>query len=144
MRIKLLTFALLVVLLGSPAPIGAQSRIRSWELDRMPLFAPPLKITLIQFRTSFMRIGWGSVELQVENTAGGEFATFFPQKLSFVGSDNNQVDILAIQSGEHYWPAVERRVAPAARIKEYYALNGKVHLPARAYYGDKLLVVITE
>lgn len=143
--IKLLTPSILVLLVTLVASASDQPtiRVRTSDLSRTALTAGPLKITLAQFRGSFLKIGGGSVEAQVENTAT-EFITFSPQKLSFVGSDNSQADVLAIQSGEHYWPAVERRIAPGARIKEFYALNGKVRLPARLYYDEKLLAVISD
>jgi hypothetical protein len=119
-------------------------RVRTSELERTPLAAGPLKITLTQFRGSFLKVGNGSVEAQVENTSTG-FSTFSPQRLSFVGSDNKQTDVLAIgQSGDRYWPAMDRRIAPGAHIKEFYALNGKVHLPARIYYDEKLLAEIVD
>lgn len=143
--IKPLTPSILVLFVALVASAADQPaiRVRTAELDRTPLTAGPLKITLTHFRGSFLKIGGGSVEAQVENTSTG-FATFSPQKLSFVGSDNNQADALAIQSGDNYWPAVDRRIAPGARIKEFYALNSKVRLPARLYYDEKLLAVITD
>src|SRR5215813_14683557 len=82
-------------------------RVRTSQLDRTPFTAGPLKITLSQFRASFLKIGGASVEVQVVNTAD-TFTTFSPQKLSFLGSDNNQADVLAIQSGDHYWRAEDR------------------------------------
>ena len=42
------------------------ARIRVSELDRTPLTAGALKITLTQFRGSFLKFGNGSVEAQVE------------------------------------------------------------------------------
>ncbi|HKA19308.1 MAG TPA: hypothetical protein VKN18_13545 [Blastocatellia bacterium] len=118
-------------------------RVRTSQLDRTPFTAGPLKITLSQFRASFLKIGGASVEVQVVNTAD-TFTSFSPQKLSFLGNDNNQVDVLAIQSGDHYWRAEDRRIAPGARTKEFYALNGKLQLPARLYYDEKLLAEIVE
>lgn len=142
MRSSLFT---LVVALLIPICVAADDqpvRIRTSELERTSLTAGPLKITLTQFRGSFLKIGYGSVEAQVENTSTG-FTTFSPQRLSFVGSDNKQADVLAIGTGDRHWPAVDRRIAPGAHIKEIYTLNGKVRLPARFYYDDKLLAVIT-
>jgi len=118
-------------------------RVRTSQLDRTPFTAGSLKITLSQFRASFLKIGGASVEVQVVNTAD-TFTSFSPQKLSFLGNDNNQVDVLAIQSGDHYWRAEDRRIAPGARTKEFYALNGKLQLPARLYYDEKLLAEIVE
>ena len=118
-------------------------RVRTAQLDRTPFTAGPLKITLTQFRASYLKIGGTSVEVQVMNTAS-TFTSFSPQKLSFLGNDNNQADVLAIQSGDHYWRAEDRRIAPGARTKEFYALNGKLQLPARLYYDEKLLAEIVE
>ncbi|HXG92154.1 MAG TPA: hypothetical protein VNN73_07250 [Blastocatellia bacterium] len=144
--VKLLTTGALILIVAFTASAAYQQppiRVRASELDRMPLIVGSLKITLTQFRGSFLKVGSGSVEAQVENTATG-FATFSPQKLSFVGSDNTQADVLAIQSGDQYWPAADRSIAPGARIKEFYALTDKVHLPARLYYDEKLIAVIVE
>jgi hypothetical protein len=132
---------LLVALLASAT--NQPARIRVSELDRTPLTAGPLRITLTKFRGSFLKVGGGSIEAQVENTSA-EFSVFSPQRLSFVGSDNSQADILAIQSGDRYWCALDRRIAPGARTKEFYALNGKVRLPARVYYDEKLLAEIVD
>lgn len=143
--IKPLPPILLVLLIALVASATDQpaARIRVSELDRTPLTAGPLKITLTKFRGSFLKVGGGSIEAQVENTSA-EFSVFSPQRLSFVGSDNSQADILAIQSGDRYWCALDRRIAPGARTKEFYALNGKVRLPARVYYDEKLLAEIVD
>ena len=132
---------LLVALLASAT--NQPARIRVSELDRTPLTAGPLKITLTKFRGSFLKLGGGSIEVEVFNNST-EFTVFSPQRLSFVGSDNSQADILAIQSGDRYWCALDRRIAPGARTKEFYALNGKVRLPARVYYDEKLLAEIVD
>lgn len=79
----------------------------------------------------------------MENTSKG-FTTFNPQKLSFVGRDDRQVYALAIQSGDHYWPAMEREIAPGARMKEYYALSGQVKMAARVYYEGRQIAVISD
>ncbi|MEW6126877.1 MAG: hypothetical protein AB1757_07540 [Acidobacteriota bacterium] len=145
LRRQSLTAGILVLFVALVTSSAAQQpiRIRTSELERMPLVVGSLKFTFAEFRGSFMKLGNGSVEAQVENTGTG-FTTFSPQKLSFVGSDNTQVDVLAIQSGDKYWPAVERNIAPSAHLKEFYALNGKVRLPARIYYDEKLLAVIVD
>jgi len=119
------------------------ARVREAELARTPFSAGDLNITLTQFRASFLKIGNGIVEVQVVNTAP-TFTSFSPLKLTFLGSDNKQTDVLAIQIGDHYWRAEDRRIAPGARTKEFYALNDKVKLPARLYYDEKLLAEIVE
>lgn len=109
MRIKLLTPLIVILLFSFFALADDQPvRIRTSELERTPLTAGPLKITLTRFRGSFLKIGYGSVEAQVENTSTG-FTTFSPQRLSFLGSDNKQADVLAIGPGDRYFPAVDRR-----------------------------------
>lgn len=144
MRIKLLTPIIVILLFSFFALADDQPvRIRTSELERTPLTAGALKIRLTQFRGSVLKIGYGSVEAQVENTSTG-FTTFSPQRLSFIGSDNNQADVLAIGTGDRYFPAMDRRIAPGAHIREIYTLNGKVRLPARCYYDEKLLAVITD
>ena len=117
------------------------SRVRETELSRTPFIAGPLKITLTSFRAGDFLSRYGSVEVQVENIST-VFAVFSPDRLSIVNRDNQQVDVLGIPVRNSYLSAAERRVAPAARIKETYVLNGKVHLPARLYYDQKLLAVI--
>jgi hypothetical protein len=146
MHLRPLALVLIILSLPLSQTTAGQApaiRVRSGELDRTPLTAGPLKITLAQFRASFLKIGGASVEVHVVNTAA-TFTSFSPQKLSFLGSDNNQVDVLAIQSGDQYWRAEDRRIAPGARTKEFYALNGKLRLPARLYYDEKLLAEIIE
>jgi len=146
MNFRPLTPVLILVSLAlSPTTIGqvTVTRVHTVDLERTPFAAGALKITITQFRGSFLKIGSGSVEVQVVNTAS-EFTSFSPHKLSFLGNNNNQADILAIQSGDHYWPAQERRIAPGASTKEFFALNAKVRLPARLYYDEKLLAEIVE
>jgi hypothetical protein len=137
---------LFVLLLLVPVFVAADEqpsvRVHLSELDRTPLIAGPLKITLTKFKGSFLKVGGGYVEIRVENTST-EFATFSPQLLSFV-SNNDQVDILFMMYGEQLLPPQDRRIVPGARIKEEYRLNGKVRFPARLYYRDKLLAVITD
>ena len=45
---------------------------------------------------------------------------------------------------DEYVPAGEVRIAPGARVEDMYRLKIKVRLPARMFYDDKLLVVITD
>jgi len=143
MRFSPLTPILYLALSLTTVGQVTSTRVRTADLDRTPFTAGPLKITLTQFRGSFLKIGNATVEVQVVNTAS-EFTSFSPQKLSFLGSNNNQADVLAIQAGDKYWPAQDRRIAPGGRTKEFYALNDKVRLPARLYYDEKLLAEIVE
>ena len=146
MNLSPLTLVLIILSLPlSQTTVGQVPavRVRTAQLDRTPFSAGPLQITLTQFKASYLKIGSASVEVQVVNTAS-TFTSFSPQKLSFLGSDNNQADVLAIQSGDQYWHAEDRRIAPGAHTKEFYALNGKLKLPARLYYDEKLLAEIIE
>src|ERR1700742_4240449 len=128
MRFVLFTLVLVGLLTTAFAKGSDQNptHVRASELGNTPLVAGPLKITITDFRGSFLKIGNGSMEVQVENTST-EFAAFLPQMLSFVGSDNEQADVLAIVLGQQSLPTVERNIAPSARIKTSYALTGKVH-----------------
>src|SRR5215470_291328 len=56
-------------------------RVRTAQLDRTPFTAGPLKLTLTQFRASYLKIGSASVEVQVVNSAS-TFTSFSPQRLS--------------------------------------------------------------
>jgi hypothetical protein len=144
MRFALFTLVLIGLLTTAFAKTTDQNpaHVRASELGNTPLVVGPLKITVSNFRGSFLKIGDGYIEVRVENTSA-EFASFFPQVFSLVGNDNEQTDIAAIESGEHYLPAGERKIAPSAHIKTYYALTGKVHLPAHLYYEKNLLAIIT-
>ncbi|HXG66002.1 MAG TPA: hypothetical protein VNO70_12945 [Blastocatellia bacterium] len=146
MRSRLLTAILFIPMMGLLTDAYSQQpplRVRKYELPRTPFIAGPLKITLIDFRGSFLKLSPGFIEAQVENTST-QFATFSPQRLSFVDKDNDQSDILGVGFGEHLLPAPVRTLAPGARMKQAYALTDKVHLPARLYYDEKLLAVIAE
>jgi hypothetical protein len=147
MRYSLAALAVVLFLfLPSPLDVGAEDQppiIRTSHLDATPISVGALKIRFTKFRGSLLKIGNGAVEVEVENTSKG-FANFNPQRLSFVGSDDRQVYILAIQSGNHYWPAVEREIAPGARMKEYYALSSQVRMAARVYYEGRQIAVISD
>jgi hypothetical protein len=142
---RVMSTLVLLILSCLPCVMAADQppRIRNSDLDTSPINVGPIKIRMTKFRGSLLKIGNGSVEIEVENTSK-DFARFNPQSLSFVGSDDRQVDILAIQSGDHYWPAAGRDVAPGARTREYYALNGKVRLPARVYYEQREIAVVVD
>jgi hypothetical protein len=129
------------------------SRIRVPDLDKTPIAAGPLKIKITKFRGSFMKVGNGSIEVEVENISTG-FETFSPQRLSLINKDNIQINVVGARhgyyrTGPQYDPRLptgplDRRIAPGARIKETYSLSGKVHLPMRLYYDEKLLAEVVE
>ena len=118
-------------------------RLRKSELSHSPLFVGSLKITLMNLDGHGLFPLKGTIQVQTENTST-IFAIFFPQRLSFVNADNTQVDVLGVPFAEGTVSVADRRIAPGARIKEYYSLNSKVHLPARLYYDEKLLAVIAD
>ncbi|HWO02022.1 MAG TPA: hypothetical protein VNS63_22430, partial [Blastocatellia bacterium] len=122
---------------------NAPRRVRVSEISKAPMTAGLLTITFLKLSSS-PRLGNGRIEVLVENSSTG-FATFYPQRLSFVGEDNVQVDVWGTWSGESsIVPPREKSIAPGARAKENYYLDGKLSLPARLYYDEKLLAVITD
>ena len=118
-------------------------QVRSRELKNRPFTAGPLKITITRFY--YISNHQSSFHIEVENTSG-DSATFAPQLLTFIDKDDNQVDILGqyAASGGHKVAAGDKRVLPRARIKHIYELTDRVQLPARLYYGDKLLASIID
>jgi hypothetical protein len=149
---------LLAVVLALLIPLGAvaddqPTRIRVPDLEKTPIAAGPLKIRITKFRGSFMKVGNGSIEVEVENISTG-FETFSPQRLSLINNDNVQINVVGAKHGYYrnapqYDPRIsigplDRRIAPGARIRETYSLSGKVHLPMRLFYDEKLLAEIAE
>jgi len=156
MRSKLLI--LILVALLAPVCVAADDQspqIPAAQLDKTPIAAGVLKIRITKLSGSVLKIGNGQIEVDVEN-ASSEFQTFSPQRLSLVNKDNSQVNITLSRKSVYYAgslppydpriPAtlVDRRIAPGARLKENFGLTRKVHLPARLYYDEKLIAVITE
>src|SRR4051812_25305015 len=99
MRYSLPALAVILFLfLPSPLDVSAEDQppiIKASHLDATPIRVGALKIMFTKFRGSLLKIGNGAVEVEVENTSKG-FANFNPQRLSFVGSDDRQVYVLAI------------------------------------------------
>ena len=118
-------------------------RVRESELSRSPLFVNSLKITIQAIKGRGAPFISSSLDVQIENTSSA-FTVFLPHRLSFVDGENRQIDVLAIAHQRGDFAAVDRRIAPGAHVKELYALNGRVHLPARLYYDEKLLAVIAD
>ncbi len=129
-------------------------RIRSSDLDKTGITAGPFKIRITRLnRGNFLGHGRASIEVEVENTSSGP-ETFYPQRLALVNRDNVQLNVWV---GRHsyygtippYDPRIpvtplEIRITPGARIKEVYSLTGKVRLPSRLFYDDKLVAEIVE
>jgi hypothetical protein len=123
--------------------------IRKSELDKTPFIVGKLKIVILKFKANTIMsseartAGIGFVEVAVENVST-EFVTFNPSRLSLVGRDNDQVGILGLNHRNEIYPAYERKLAPRARMKERFSLTDKIELPARLYYEDQLLGIISE
>jgi hypothetical protein len=145
-----LVFALVIPL--SVVADDQPARIRVSDLDKTPIVAGPLKIRVTKLRGSYLKLGNGSIEVEVENASPG-FETFSPQRLSLINKDNIQINVVGTKryyrTVPPYDPRIpsgllDRRIAPGARIKESYSLSGKGHLPIRLYYDEKLLAEIVE
>ena len=146
MRPRVLAFLLPILILPVLVLADDQppARVRESELSRSPLFVGSLKITVTAFNRGGPFSIQRDVEVQIENTSSA-FTVFSPQRLSFVNRDYSQIDLLGIIPARGpLVPVADRRIAPGAHVKEIYALNGKVHLPARLYYDEKLLAVIAD
>jgi hypothetical protein len=125
------------------------------KLVKTPLAAGALKIRVAKLsRSSVLGHGRGHIEVEVGNTAASP-ETFYPQRLTLVNRDNIQVNVVAPRRSYYYRAAppydprmpatlLEIRITPGARIKEVYSLSGKIQLPARLFYDDKLLAEIVE
>ena len=153
MRSVLFTLVLALLIPFSAAAGDQPARIRVSNLEKTPIVVTPLKIRVTKLRGSFLKVGSGSIEVEVENIGNG-FETFSPQRLSLINNDNVQINIVGTRRNYYktvppYDPRIaigllERRIAPGAHIKESYSLSGKVHLPMRLYYDEKLLAEIVE
>ena len=120
-------------------------QVRDRELKNKSFTAGSLKITITRFTV-------GNINIEVENTSD-DFTTFSPQLLTFIDKNNNQENIVGQYAGsESVGPdstasvvtAGDQRIWPRARIKHLYKLPNRVHLPARLYYGEKLLATIID
>lgn len=147
MRYRLLTSLMIVIVVPFLVAAGQApaTRVRASELSAVPFIVDSIKLTFTKFnKDGPLGIGRGSIELRVENTSSA-FITFSPERLSVVGSDNEQVNVLGVPVGnENIVSAEDRKVAPFARMKEYYELTGKLQLPARFYYDEKLIGIIAD
>ncbi len=149
MRSKLFAFATLLIfilassLLASSVAGDAPPSIRKSELDTHPFTVGELKITITGFRGGSL-LTRATIRVRVENTSGSA-ATFNPQRLSFVTSNNRQINIRGQRrSGKQFDFVQPVEIAPGAYIKELYDLDHKVDLPARLFYEGKEVVTITD
>ena len=118
-------------------------QVRNRELKNKSFTAGFLKITITRFYENINHRSF--IHIEIENTSG-DIATFVPQLLTFIDKDNNQVDIQGQYTAEGWGlvSAGDKRVWPKARIRHIYELTNRVQLPARLYYGDKLLATIID
>jgi hypothetical protein len=120
-------------------------QVRYRELKNKSFTAGSLKITITSFT-------FGNISIEVENTSD-DFTTFSPQLLVFIDKENNQENIVGQYAGSeivgtHVMATVvsvgDQRIWPRARIKHFYKIPNRVHLPARLYYGEKLFATIID
>ena len=144
MRSKLFAFATaLIFILASSVAGDAPASIPKSELDKHPFTVGELKITITGFRTGSL-LTRAAIRVRAENTSGGA-ATFNPQRLSFVASNNRQINIRGQRRQGNRFDFVQPiEIAPGAYIKETYDLDHKVDLPARLFYEGKELAQITD
>jgi hypothetical protein len=154
-RVVLLAAVLLVDLPFATAFVQGSDRVRKANLKKHPFVIGSLRLTVSIFRPNLRDIPTfvrtpGQIEVRIENGSdrGVEYA---PSKLSLVGSDDQQVNLRGrMQQGivnpddDRLEPLQAKTLAPGAKIKEFYELTGPVRLPARLYYGDQELAVITD
>ena len=146
MRSKLFAFATaLIFILTSTVTVAGDepASLRKSELETHPFTVGELKITITGFRAGSL-LTRATIRVRVENLSDNA-ATFNPQRLSLVGSNNRQSNIQSQQpSGKRFDFAQSIEIAPGAYIKEIYGLDHKVELPARLFYEGKELVQITD
>jgi hypothetical protein len=153
-------FFLILVTLAiglSIATASAQGidQIKKADLKKHPFQVGDLGVTISTFRPhlrdmlTFVRAP-GQIEVRVENTTA-QGVEYSPRDLALVGSDGQQVSLRGrIQLGivnpddDRLDPVQARTIAPGAKLKEFYELTGPVKLPARLYYGNQQLAVITD
>lgn len=152
---RLLLIPILSLIIPFCVSANQPQRISLPSLEKTPLTVGPLKIRVAKLsRSSVLGHGRGHIEVEVENTSASP-ETFYPQRLTLVNRDNIQVNVVASRRSYYYravppydprMPAtlLEIRITPGARIKEVYSLSGKIQLPARLFYDDKLLAEIVE
>jgi hypothetical protein len=144
MRSKLFAFAIaLIFILASSVAGDEPASIRKSELDKHPFTVGELKITITSFRAGSL-LTRAAIRVKVENTSGSA-ATFNPQRLSLVISNNRQINIRTQRRAGSRFDFVQPiEIAPGAYIKEIYDLDHKVELPARLFYEGKELAQVTD
>lgn len=152
---RLLLIPILSLIIPLCVSADQPQRISLPSLEKTPLTAGPLKIRVAKLsRSSVLGHGRGHIEVEVENMSASP-ETFYPQRLTLVNRDNVQINVVAPRRSYYYRtvppydpriPATlfDIKITPGARIKEVYSLSGKIQLPARLFYDDKLLTEIVE
>ena len=134
---------LLIFILASNVAGDEPATVRESGLKTHPFTVGGLKITITGFRAGSL-LTRAAIRVRVENISGSA-ATFNPQRLSFVGSNNRQVNIRGQRrAGNRFDLAQPVELAPGAYIKETYDLDHKVDLPARLFYEGKELAQVTD
>jgi len=149
-----------VVAVGMPlfsAYAQSSDRVRKSDLKKHSFVASNLRLTVLLFRPhlrdplTFVRSA-GQIQISVEN-GSAQAIEYAPSRLSLVGSDDQQVNLrgrmqtgvfIAADDVDRLDALQTRMIAPKAKLKEFYQLTGPVRLPARLYYGDQELAVITD
>ena len=154
MRTSLITLLIALLIPVCVAANDSPAQTRAGDLDKTPITAGPLKIRIAKLReAAFLGKGSGSIEVEIENTSTA-FETFSPLRLSLINKDNVQINVVGGKRSLYrtippYDPRVpasplDVRIAPGARFKEAYSLSGRVRLPIKLYYDEKLLAEIVE
>src|SRR5512141_584403 len=90
---RLFTLVLALLIPFSAAADDQPARIRVSDLEKTPVAATPLKIRITRLKGSFLKVGNGSIEVEVEKVGTG-FETFSPQRLSLINKDNIQINVV--------------------------------------------------
>ena len=150
MRSRSFKLAFLMMLVPAIAAAGDEpERIRKSEINKHAFAVGELRITITRFWPGSL-LTRGYIEVKVENPSNA-FATYNPQRLSFVTRNDKQVNIRGRRQQGPIRPddngldlAQSREIAPAAHIKEFYELDGRLRLPARLIYEGRELALITD
>jgi hypothetical protein len=131
-------------------PALAPTELRTTELEGHPFEASGITLTILDFTekvsprwlfATYITIGVGGITVKVENKSQ-DFVSFSPDKLIFLGHDGNQATVANEQLLAE--PRLPRpiQLAPGGRFQTKYTLTAAVALPARIYYGEKLLAEV--
>ena len=108
-------------------------RCKARDIGGHPFQVGGLTLTIKEFNQSIA--GQGRMTLSLENPTG-RFLPFSAKDLVLVDSDGNQSVTL-------YQVWADLRIAPGAHLNLTITLTSVVKLPGKIYFGDNLLVEIT-